>query len=285
MRVHSRRTFLRASAAVTAGPFLRAAEERPRFLVTDYHVHLDPGFTLNDAASLAKQLGAKFGVAEHAGSSDYAAWYPSLISIDDKLNAWIDFLENRPVWKGVQAEGLDWYRQFSKELLIRLDYVLGDAMTFPESDGRRVRLWMPAEVHISDPQDFMNRYTAFNVELLSKSPIDILAHPTFLPAVLQKDFDTLWTSERMSRIVEAAKKSQVAIEIDGEFRVPHPAFLEMARKAGLKFSLGANVRRDSTQKLDYSIEVAERLGLTNRDFFTPAPQDQKPVVRRGFLKR
>jgi len=278
----SRRDFLRTTAAAVSSPLCAAA--RPaRFAVNDYHVHLDSGFTLNAASALAKQLGAKFGIVGHAGSSEYQ--YPDLIDIDDKLNSLIDFLENRPVWKGIQAEGLDWYRQFSKELVIRLDFVLGDALTFPEKDGRPVRLWMPEQVHIGDPQDFMNRYTAFIVEVLNKSPLDIFAHPTFLPAVLEKNFDTLWTAPRMAGIVDAARKNGVAIEIDGDYRLPRPAFMEMARRAGLKFSFGANVRPGSGDRLNYCIEVAERYGLTNQDLFTPASQDDKPLLRRGFARR
>lgn len=280
--MHSRREFL-GGAAVTLASGLWGAATPRRFAVNDYHVHLDPDFTLNAAAALAKQLGVKFGITAHAGSSEYQ--YPNLVSTDDKLNAWIDFLENRPVWKGVQAEGIDWYRQFSKELIIRLDYVLGDALTFPENDGHQVRLWVPEQVHISDPQNFMDRYTAFNVEVLEKSPLDIFAHPTFLPAVLQKDFDALWTPQRMSAIVDAARKNHVAIEIDGEYQLPRPAFLDLARRAGLKFSFGANVRPGTTRKLDYCVETAQRYRLTNTDLFTPAPQDEKPLLRRGFVRR
>jgi len=166
--------------------------------------------------------------------------------------------------------------------VVRLDYALGDAMTFPETDGRRVHLWIAKEVHISDPQDFMNRLTAFYVELLDKSPLDILAHPGYLPDVLQKDYDALWTPERMRKIVEAAKRAGVAVEIDGEFRLPRPAFLEMARKARLKFSFGANIRANSTAMLDWCVDTADHFGLTQREMFTPAPQDKKPLLRRGF---
>ncbi|HZU29349.1 MAG TPA: hypothetical protein VFA04_27750 [Bryobacteraceae bacterium] len=269
---------LRASAAGLGA--LALAADKPRFNVNDYHVHLDQKFTLNDAAALAKQLGVKFGIAEHAGSREYP--YPNLIDTDDKLNAWIDFLENRPVWKGVQAEGIDWWRQFSKELIIRLDYCLGDAMTFIEKDGRQVRLWVPEQVKISSPQDFMDRYTAFNVEVLNKSPLDIFAHPTYLPEVLQKDFDALWTRERMAKVVDAAKRNGVAIEIDAEFQLPRAPFLEMARKAGLKFSFGANIRPGTASRLDWCIATAERYGLGNQDLFVPAAQEQKPLLRRGF---
>jgi len=276
----TRRSLLQSAAAAGIGSRLWGGTQTHQFKVVDYHVHLGNGFTLNDAWALAKKLDVKFGIAEHAGAPD--SFYPSMISNDDKLNAWIDFLENKPVYKGVQAEGLDWWKQFSKELVIRLDYALGDAMTFPERDGQRVRLWMKNEVHISDPQDFMNRYTAFNVELLDKSPLDIFAHPTYLPDALQKDFDALWTPARMTKVIDAAKRAGVAIEIDGEFRLPRPPFMEMAKKAGLKFSLGANVRPDSTAALDYCVEFAGRFGLKQQDMFLPAPQDKKPLLRRGF---
>jgi hypothetical protein len=41
----------------------------------------------------------------------------------------------------VHAEWTDWMTCFSPAALVRLDYVLTDAMTFPRKDGTRVRLW------------------------------------------------------------------------------------------------------------------------------------------------
>ena len=76
-----------------------------------------------------------------------------------------------------------------------LDYVLTDALTFPEKDGSLVRLWTPA-AKIVDKQDFMERYTAHHLRIIESEPIDILANPLFLPEQIQAEADSLWTGAR-----------------------------------------------------------------------------------------
>jgi histidinol phosphatase-like PHP family hydrolase len=199
---------------------------------------------------------------------------------DEDLKRHIASLEGRPVYKGIQAEFLDWFTCFSKDVVAQLDYVLSDALTFREKDGRRVELWKAEKVKIDDPQDFMDRYTAFNVEVVSTEPIDILANPTFLPGVLAKDFDALWTPERMKRIIDAAVKNNAAIEISSSYRLPKLVFLKMAKEAGAKFSFGSNIRGPNVGKLDYCIEMVKNLGLKREDIFTPAPPGKKPIQIR-----
>jgi histidinol phosphatase-like PHP family hydrolase len=268
----SRRGFLAGAAAV-------AAQQGPGFPLVDYHVHLDKVVTLEKALELSKQRGVKFGIVEHAGSKENK--YTGLLSSDADLEGYLARLEGRPVYKGIQAEGLDWMKCFSKQVVARLDYVLSDALTFPEKDGHRVELWRPG-VEVGDPQDFMERYTEFNVQVIAREPIDILANPTFLPAVIEKDFDALWTPARMKRIIDAALRHGVAIEINSRYRLPRLAFLKMARRAGVSFSFGSNIHGLDVGRLDYCLEMVKELGLTRKDIFTPAPPGRKPIQRRKF---
>jgi histidinol phosphatase-like PHP family hydrolase len=111
---------------------------------------------------------------------------------------------------------------------------------------------------------------------------DLLANGTYLPDVLQKDFDALWTEKRMRKIIEAAVKCGVAIEISSGFRLPKPAFLRIAKEAGAKFSFGSNGRKDNAGRLDYCLEAAKTLSLKREDMFTPAPPGKKPIKVRKF---
>jgi histidinol phosphatase-like PHP family hydrolase len=269
------RTPAAAESAAPAGAPVIPDTDIP---LVDYHVHVEAAPTLDRLVEISKERGVKFGIVEHAGTKENK--YPVVLSSDEDLKRHIASLEGRPVYKGIQAEFVDWATCFSKEVVAQLDYVLTDALTFREKDGRHVELWKAEKVKIDDPQDFMERYTAFNVEVVSTEPIDILANPTFLPAVLAKDFDALWTPARMKRIIDAAVKNNVAIEISAS-RLPRLAFLKLAKEAGAKFSFGSNIRGPNVGKLDYCLQMVKTLGLKREDVFTPAPPGKKPVQVRS----
>jgi histidinol phosphatase-like PHP family hydrolase len=272
----SRRAFL--GAALSAGAQARPAAGLD-FPLVDYHAHIDRVVTLEKALEISKRRGVKFGILEHAGTK--ANKYSNLLSTDADLKRFIGMLDGKPVFKGIQAEGLDWMTCFSKNVVAQLDYVLSDALTFPEKNGRRVELWRPW-VTVEDKQDFMERYTDFNVQVIAREPIDILANPTFLPACLDAEFDALWTARRMRRIIEAAVKHRVAIEINSRYRLPRVPFLRVAREAGARFSFGSNIHGPDVGMLDYCIEMARALKLTRKDIFTPAPYGRKPIQVRKF---
>ncbi len=265
-----------ATSACSARTALSGASDIP---LVDYHVHLDREVTLEKALQLSKERAVKFGIVEHAGTK--ANRYPGLLSTDEDLKRYIAMLDGHPVYKGIQAEGLDWTTCFSKEVVAQLDYVLSDALTFPEKDGQRVELWRPW-VKVEDKQDFMDRYTDFTVRVMAREPIDILANPTFLPACLQSEFDSLWTKERMGKVIDAAVKYKVAIELNTAYRLPRTAFLRMARDAGVKFSFGSNIHGLGVGKLDYAQEVIRTLGLAAGNIFAPAPFGRKPIQIRKF---
>jgi len=246
------------------------------FPLIDFHSHLEGPVTLEEVVEIAEKRGVKLGIVEHGG-------FGEPIGSDEDLKRYIAKLAPYPVYKGIQAEGHDWMNCFSKEAVSQLDYVLADALTFPEKDGRRVRLWTP-EAKIDDKQDFMERYVDFNVRVISLEPIDIFANPTFLPEAMAQEYAALWTEERMREVVAAAAKYGVAIEINSRFKIPSVTFIRMAKEAGVKFSFGSNNRDREVGMLDYCLKMAKECGLTRRDMFVPAPTDQKPILRRGLAR-
>lgn len=285
IRQISRRSFLvRAAAGGALGLISRHLNGALRtavpaaeldFPIVDYHAHPFEGTVpLEKIIETARERGVKLGVVEHGG-------HGQVLDNDEALNRYVEKLAGYPVYKGMQAEGLDWPKCFSKEVVAKLDYVLSDALTLPEKDGKKVRIWT-SEVHIEDPQDFMERYVAFNVQVIAEEPIDICANPTFLPDAILAQYDTLWTKERMMRIIAAARKENVAIEINSRYNIPSLAFLRLAKETGVKFSFGTNNRDLEVGKLEYSLKMAKALGLKREDMFVPAPAGEKPILRRTF---
>lgn len=280
----SRRHFLARAVPVLAFPSLlfpnssrpTRAVEALKFPLVDFHVHLDNS-TIDNVLKLSQERGVKFGIVEHAGTKENQ--YPVVLSNDAELKRYLAMLDSKPVYKGVQAEWIDWRACFSSEVLGQLDFVLSDAMTFPGQDGRRMKLWEKG-AEIGDPESFMDRYADWHVEIMSKEPLDILANTTWLPPQLLPDYERLWTSSRRQKVIDAAIKYGVALEISASYKLPKRSFLDHARDAGVKFSLGSNGRYPVMGRLDYAIEMAQALNLNSSDLFTPAPAGQKPFQRR-----
>ena len=273
-----RREFLAAGvvaarSALLGGAAAHGEETAPGFPLVDLHVHLDNS-TIDKVLELSRERGVKFGIVEHAGTEENE--YPVVLSSDKELAGYLAMLEGKTVYRGVQAEWTDWSSCFSPEMLGRLDYVLMDAMTFPGKDGRRVKLWtkdVESLVDMDDRQAFMDRYVDFHVELIEKQPMDILGNASWLPKPLAGQYEAFWTSRRVRRVVAAAAKHGVAIEISSSLKLPKPYFLEIAKDAGAKFTFGSNGRYPNMGKLDYSIETARQLKLTAADMFLPAAKE------------
>ena len=247
---------------------------------TDFHVHLDNS-TIDKALELSRQRGVKFGIVEHAGTKENK--YPRVLSNDAELKDYLAMLEGKPVFRGVQAEWIDWMGCFSPEALGQLDYVLTDAMTFPGKDGRRVKLWEPdaaQRVDMSDREAFMDRFVEWHVEIMAKEPFDILANTTWLPAGLAENWETYWTPPRCQKVIEAALKYGVALEISSSLKLPKLPFLKLAKAAGARFSFGSNGRYPNMGKIEYCVQMAQALELQPSDMFTPAPNGLKAVQRR-----
>ncbi|MBW7989165.1 MAG: DUF1080 domain-containing protein [Planctomycetes bacterium] len=245
---------------------------RPDFPLVDYHVHLKGGLTLDEAIQNANERNMKFGIAENCGLG-------FKVTDDEKLRPFLNLLKGKPVYKAMQAEGREWLNMFSPNMIAKFDYAFTDAMTFTDKRGRRTRLWMPDEVHIDDKQEFMDMYVEKIVSVLSE-PVDIYVNPTFLPAVIADEYDKLWTPRRMKKVIKAAVKNNVAIEINARYHIPNKAFIKRAKRAGVKFAFGTNNGGRELGHLEYCRRMAKECGLTEKDMFSPKPDGKKPIQRR-----
>jgi histidinol phosphatase-like PHP family hydrolase len=230
----------------------RIYNEEIDFSLVDFHVHLDNS-TIDEVLKLPQARDVKFG----------------MLSNDDELYSYLKMLAGKPIFRGIQAEYIDWMSCFSPAATAELDFVLSDAMTMPGRNGERVKLWLPG-VEIGDAQTFIDRYVDWHVEVMSKEPLDIFANTTWLPEALLPDYDKLWTERRMQKVIDSAVNYGIALEISSSYRLPRLPFLKMAKAAGVKFSFGSNGRYPNMGLLDYSVRIARELGLKITDMFTPA---------------
>jgi hypothetical protein len=244
--------------------------------VVDYHVHLKGGLTIEQALANSRRTGIGYGIAINCGLG-----FP--VSSESGVLEFIQQMRGQPVYVAMQGEGREWVKLVPKETVAKFDYVFTDAMTFTDDHGKRMRLWIKEDVgEISDKQAFTEMCVNRIVGVLTNEPIDIYVNPTFLPDVIAPWYDELWTPERMHRVVEAAAKSGVAVEINSRYKLPGAAFIKLAKQAGVKFSFGTNNGDANLGRLEYSLAMAEECGLGWQDIFVPKPDGEKPVQKRGL---
>jgi histidinol phosphatase-like PHP family hydrolase len=263
-----RRTFIKnaglAGGMMAVSPlfgnsFSPAEEGYP---VMDLHVHIAQNHSVEDIVAISKKTGVQFGVVENPGYG---------VKDNASLKNFIDYLKKYPVYIGLQPMTLGWSKEFSPELIAQLDYVLMDAQTIANGNGygETLRIWN-FDTYVDDANKFMDTYLKHCLEVLtSNEPLTIFGWPLFLPVCIARDYYTLWTKDRMQQIISAAKKRNIAFEINDLSHTPHEEFINMAKKEGLKFAFGSDTRDIKTGRLDYCKAVAKKCNLTKDDFFVP----------------
>lgn len=238
---------------LTAAACLYAADDGiPR---VDLQAHLAGGFTAAQAVALAQKLGVRLGIAGTRADAK-------------SMEAFLQSIEGLPVWRGLEVNlGSGWVTALSAENKAKLDYIMSDGLNFPYN-GTNVPIWS-TKATFDNSQDFMDKYVEHNLRVLAQ-PIQIWCNAAMLPASLVGRYDELWTPQRMDRVIQAAMKANIAIEINSRWETPKPSFVRRAKALGAKFSIGTDQRNEAIGQIDYSLRVARECGLTAEDFYLPA---------------
>jgi len=234
------------------------------FPLIDLHTHLKGGLTTDQALAHARIYGFTYGFAVNCGIK-------MGFETDSALREYIDTYEQPPhTYFAMQAEGREWLDLFSEETVAEFDYVFTDAMTWTNDNGKRMRLWIEEETEVGDPQDFMNQLVDRIEKILNNEPIDIYVNPTYLPAEIDENYDELWTTECMDRVIEALVDNSVALEINAKLRLPKPDLIKRAKANGVKFTFGTNNSGpNDLGRLEYCIDMVGECGLTPDDMWIP----------------
>lgn len=119
------------------------------FPLTDLHVHTTSDFTIDKIIDIGKQTGVNFGIVEHPTS-----W---ALKDDRDLENYINKLRKYPVYIGLQPTYPGWSKNYSKELVGQVDYILMDPQMVPLGNGKIWQIWQ-FDTYIDDTEDFMKRY-------------------------------------------------------------------------------------------------------------------------------
>jgi hypothetical protein len=230
------------------------------FNLTDLHAHLKGGLTMEGLLEHSRITGIKYGVAANCGIG-----FP--ITNDSSLMEYYYSLQPYPVFKGLQAEGREWINLFSKDSVNKFEYAFTDAMTFTDDKGRRMRLWMRNEVWVEDKQDFMEMLVNRITTIMENEPVNIYVNPTYIPDTISSEYDKLWTNARMDRVIAAAVKNNIAIEINSRYKIPSAKFIKRAKAAGVKFTMGTNNVDANIGYMEYGLDMIDECKLEPSDFW------------------
>jgi histidinol phosphatase-like PHP family hydrolase len=237
------------------------------FRLTDLHIHLKGGFTIEDAIAKSARENINYGIVTNCGLG-----FP--VHSDSQIDSVLSVMKKYPkFYIGMQAEGREWVNLFSKESMKKFDYVFTDAMTFTDEKGRRNRIWLKNETWIDNEEQFMDYYVSIIVKIFNNEPINIYVNPTFLPESMAGRYNEFWTSQRMARVIEAARKNNIAIEINNRYKIPSEVFIKRAKESGIKFTVGTNNTDSNFTGAEYATEMIKKCGLTENNFWLPATKN------------
>ncbi|HET7320876.1 MAG TPA: PHP domain-containing protein [Longimicrobiaceae bacterium] len=261
--------------------------ERALLGTQDLHCHTtmsDGDLPLEEVVALAAERGVTVGISDHVSGRNPERF----VSDEAKLRDYFRALENAPVFR---AGELCWCDAFSThlpaDLLERFDYLIGSNHGFALPDGGWGHPWLASlpDAWADRPQGVMDVMVHNLCDLVRTMPIQIVAHSTLTPPVLLKlepDVHAWWTEEREDRFVDAVVESGVALEISNRYRLPHDRLLRKARQAGARFSLGSDGHtREQVARLDWAVETAHRVGITDAELFVPEGRRPGAGTRAG----
>ncbi len=251
------------AAAVAAN-----GQDKADFPLTDLHVHLKGKLTIEDAAKKSNEEHIAYGIAVNCGLG-----FP--VHSDPQIDSALLVFKGYPqFYVAMQAEGREWVKIFSKESMQKFDYVFTDAMTFTDEKGRRNRIWIKEETWIDDEERFMDSLVKTIVKILDTEPINIYVNSTFLPASMAGRYSHFWTTERMDRVIRAAKDRNIAIEINNRYKIPSADFIKRAKAAGVKFTVGTNNADENFSGAEYARQMIKECRLTADDFWLPVKKQR-----------
>lgn len=246
------------------------------FPMVDFHVHLKNGPTLEEALRRSRRDGLFYGIAVNCGKG-----FP--VEDDASTIKFFETMKNQPCFVAMQGEGREWTQTFSRSAAALFDYIFTDSMTFTDNRGRRMRTWMSNEVGtITDAEEFMDTLADRAAGIIDNEPIDIYVNPTFIPDQIAKDYDKLWTEARMKKVLSALVRNGVAMEINDRYKLPSPAFIQMGKAMGVKFTFGTNNSgpKDLLRSA-YGRRMVAECKLTWQDFWVPGAFGPRAIERKG----
>ena len=247
---------------MVGAPRCRGAAVRTLF---DHHVHTDRSdgrVSLADRGATAASL--------HHGVSDHYPYRASLQTDDDVLR-----YQDDAARLGLRV-GLEYDLGVAPRLLpstrSTLDYLIGSVHQVHLHGERigydRAGAFLKGSGTYAEQARFagdaglqrhiLEEHLRLIEEGITRIGIDIVGHPTLSPLAAIGDPEVGYSVEWQHRLIALCVATDVAIEVNEAYGVPHRAFLIRARVAGARFSVGSDAHGPLTDlaRTDAMIDAA-----------------------------
>ena len=241
----------------------------------DLHTHTnmsDGEVTLPDLVQQETELGNVLGVSDHL-------FLLGLYTMND-IQRYLDALSAYNIYRGAEVN-MEHDSALPDALDARLDYVIASVHNMPDGRGGFIplseyfckRSGVISMYRKNYSPDLCKYYLAYTLRLMEKTfreqRVDILGHATVMPAC-DEMYGTRFLYDWENAVISLCVKYGVAIEISGLWRAPHMDMLKRAKSMGAAFSMGSDCHSYlQVGVLDYPVQAAEELGLTEADMFLP----------------
>ena len=230
------------------------------FAFIDEHIHTGDSFDIDSALQAFYKTGINLGLVVDTEKLEKG-------SENQALDAHLKKYARLPVFLGIFRNNMQKLESVPSTTIDRFDYVIGDITRFKTSNGQEVDVL--TNESIEDKEAFMNNYVRAITERLNAGGLDIWATPTVLPESLASEYDKLWTTERMTRVIDAAKRNDVAIEVYIPKKIPSISFIKLAKERGCVFSSGGIFNKNKMSEPAYLYEVIDQCKLDYKDIYIP----------------
>lgn len=241
----------------------------------DLHTHTnmsDGSVPLEDLVKQETELGYGLGVTDHF-------FILGLYTMND-VQRYLEALAPYNVYRGAEIN-MEHNATLPDALDAQLDYVIASVHNIPDGRGG----FIPLEEYFGKrsgavsiyrknySSDMCKWYLAHTLRLMEKNfseqRVDILGHATVSPTC-DEMYGTRFLYDWENAVLSLCVKHGIALEISGLWRAPNMEMLRRGKAMGVTFSMGSDCHTPlQVGVLDYPIQAAEELGLTETDMFLP----------------
>ena len=238
----------------------------------DHHIHTERS---DGTVSLAERA-STVSVRPH-GISDHFPW-PGKMRDDDDVLRYLDDAARLGLRVGLEYD-LGVAPRLRATTRASLHYMIG-ALHQLEVDGVRIPFdeagaFLKGKIaSFSEHERFGDGALASRIrermlevvrEGFERDGIDILGHGTMSPLAALGDPERAYPAEWQERLIQLCLDSDVAIEVNEAYAVPHRQFLERAKRMGARFSVGSDTH-GPLLPLDKTAAMIEAASLPHERF-------------------
>jgi histidinol phosphatase-like PHP family hydrolase len=230
----------------------------------DLHIHTDfsdgrCGF--NSVLSFAKARGLKL-----IAITDHFSELPILPRRMDesKIKHYLESLSYFRVLKGVEVDIFSGGPSISKKNSKLFDLILGG---LHKVDDIILGEFRPK---IVDVPFFVEKVRILLIKALESDLIDVLVHPFWFPENVRSEANKLMTKDWIDSVLDVASDNNVALEVNGSWRVPNKYVVGECTRQGIKLSIGSDAHsRFQIGNTSYSVRLLKELDTPSEALFYP----------------